>query len=79
MDGEESYYVLGQLAEDNQLANSHVNKMHDKIKSPIPYISFLGAIAYYHALNADKEDDEVEIDYMSMMLPIWLLKREEKF
>ncbi|PET83724.1 hypothetical protein CN529_29540 [Bacillus thuringiensis] len=79
IDGEESYYVLGRLAEDNQLANSHVNKMHDKIKSPIPYISFLGAIAYYHALNADKDDNEVEIEYMSMMLPIWLLKREEKF
>lgn len=78
-DGDESYYVLGQLAEDNQLANSHVNKMHDKIKSPIPYISFLGAIAYYHALNADKDDNEIEIEFMSMMLPIWLLKREEKF
>ncbi|MDC2867328.1 ParM/StbA family protein [Bacillus sp. BP-3] len=79
IEGEESYYLVGQLAEDNQLANSHVNKMHDKIKSPIPYISFLGAIAYYHALNADNEDNIIEIDYMSMMLPIWLLKREEKF
>ncbi|ARJ25854.1 hypothetical protein B7492_33000 (plasmid) [Bacillus mycoides] len=79
INGEESYYLVGQLAEDNQLANSHVNKMHDKINSHIPYISFLGAIAYYHALSADKEDNEVEIENMNMMLPIWLLKREEKF
>ncbi|PGT50119.1 hypothetical protein COD86_29080 [Bacillus cereus] len=79
IDGEESYFLVGKLAEDNQLANSHVNKMHDKINSPIPYVSFLGAIAYYHALNADKEDNEVEIENMNMMLPIWLLKREEKF
>ncbi|PEW28198.1 ParM/StbA family protein [Bacillus thuringiensis] len=79
IEGEESYYLVGKLAEDNQLANSHVNKMHDKINSPIPYISFLGAIAYYHALNADKDDNEVEIENMNMMLPIWLLKREEKF
>ena len=32
IEGEESFYLVGQLAEDNQLANSHVNKMHDKIK-----------------------------------------------
>lgn len=41
IEGEESYYLVGQLAEDNQLANSHVNKMHDKINSPIPYVCFL--------------------------------------
>ena len=53
--------------------------MHDKIKSNIPYVSFLGAVAYYSSLNSTKEDNQIEIEYMSTMLPIWLLKREEKF
>ena len=64
IEGEESFYLVGQLAEDNQLANSHVNKMHDKINSPIPYVSFLGAIAYYHAFNTHQKDNEVEIEHM---------------
>ena len=53
--------------------------MHDKIKSNIPYVSFLGAVAYYSSLNSTKEDNQIEREYMSTMLPIWLLKREEKF
>ena len=53
--------------------------MHDKIKSVIPYASFLAAIAYYANLKSTKDDNVLNINYMSMMLPIWLLKREEKF
>ncbi|MDA1742255.1 ParM/StbA family protein [Bacillus cereus] len=79
IDGEEQYFLVGEVAVPQTLSNEHVKRMHDKIDSPIPYVSFLSAVAYYHALNAKPEDTDVEIDYMSMMLPIWLLKRESKF
>lgn len=75
----EKFYLVGEFAEKSKLSNLHVNTMHDKIKSVIPYASFLGAIAYYTNLKSGKDDNVVNIDYMSMMLPIWLLKREEKF
>lgn len=75
----EKFYLVGEFAEKSKLSNLHVNTMHDKIKSVIPYASFLGAIAYYTNLKSSKDDNIVNIDYMSMMLPIWLLKREEKF
>ncbi|QWG81930.1 MULTISPECIES: ParM/StbA family protein [Bacillus cereus group] len=79
IDGEEQYFLVGESAVSQTLSNVHVKRMHDKIKSPIPYVSFLSAVAYYHALKGNSESNEIEIDYMSMMLPIWLLKRESKF
>jgi plasmid segregation protein ParM len=81
IEGKEKYYLVGELAELSKLSNNHVNKMHDKIKSPVPYASFLAAVGYYNALNSDskEEADEIEIEYMSMMLPIWLLKKGDKF
>ncbi|PFH81634.1 hypothetical protein COI81_28885 [Bacillus cereus] len=79
IDGEEQYFLVGESAIAQSLSNVHVKRMHDKIKSPIPYVSFLSAVAYYHALKGNSESNEVEIEYMSMMLPIWLLKRESKF
>lgn len=75
----ERFYIVGEFAEKSKLSNLHVNTMHDKIKSVIPYASFLGAIAYYTNLKSMDDGNVVNIDYMSMMLPIWLLKREEKF
>lgn len=76
---QEKYYLVGEMAELSKLSNNHVGNMHDKIKSIIPYVSFLSAIGYYNAINKDAKDDDVEIEYMSCMLPIWLLKREQKF
>ncbi|MEI2536728.1 hypothetical protein, partial [Acinetobacter baumannii] len=76
---EEQYFLVGEVAVPKTLSNVHVKRMHDKIKSPIPYVSFLSAVAYYHALKGEKDSNEIEIDYMSMMLPIWLVKRELKF
>lgn len=78
-EGQEKFYLVGEFAEKSKLSNIHVNTMHDKIKSVIPYASFLAAVAYYNNLKSSKEDNIVNIDYMSMMLPIWLLKRAEKF
>lgn len=75
----ERFYLVGEFAEKSKLSNLHVNTMHDKLKSVIPYVSFLGSVAYYVNLKSDKDDNTVNINYMSMMLPIWLLKREEKF
>ncbi|RMD00267.1 hypothetical protein D9O40_10575 [Clostridium autoethanogenum] len=78
-EGQERFYLVGEFAEKSKLSNTHVNTMHDKIKSVIPYASFLAAVAYYNNLKAPKDDNIVNINYMSMMLPIWLLKRAEKF
>ncbi|MFL0196059.1 hypothetical protein ACJDU8_10850 [Clostridium sp. WILCCON 0269] len=78
-DGQERYYLVGEFAEKSKLSNSHVNGMNDKIRSVIPYISFLASIAYYNIVISNSEDDEVNISSMNMMLPIWLLKRAEKF
>lgn len=78
----ERYYLVGEFADKSKLSNLHVNAMHDKIKSVIPYASFLGAVAYYANLKGEpgtKDSNEIKIDNINMMLPIWLLKREEKF
>ncbi|PKR83069.1 Alp7A family actin-like protein [Heyndrickxia camelliae] len=81
IDDVERYFMVGKLAEDNPYSNSHVGKMHDKINSPIPYAVFLAAMAYYYKVkNPDGENvAEIEVDNMKMMLPIWLLKKEDKF
>lgn len=81
IDDKERYFLVGKLAEDNPYSNSHVGKMHDKINSDIPLAVFLAGVAYYHKIkNEDGENvAEIEIDNMKMMLPIWLLKKEDKF
>ncbi|MFS0882757.1 hypothetical protein [Metabacillus niabensis] len=81
IDDEDRYFMVGKLAEDNPYSNSHVGRMHDKINSDIPYAIFLAAVAYYYKIkNEDSENvAEIEIDNMKMLLPIWLLKKEEKF
>ncbi|MFB7304613.1 Alp7A family actin-like protein [Heyndrickxia sporothermodurans] len=81
VNNEEKYFMVGKLAEENPYANSHVGKMHDKIKSPIPYAVFLAAVTYYYKVkNVNGENKaEIEIDNEYMMLPIWLLKKESKF
>lgn len=80
IDYEEKFYLVGDIAENNNLSNSHVYDMHDKAESSIPYISFLSAVAYYYSVHAPDEDNlVVDIEYMNMMLPIWILKRAPKF
>lgn len=81
IDNTERYFLVGKLAEDNPYSNSHVGKMHDKIKSDIPYAGFLAAVAYYYKVKNPKGENvaQVEIENMKMMLPIWLLKKEDKF
>ncbi|WCK56817.1 hypothetical protein PP175_14335 [Aneurinibacillus sp. Ricciae_BoGa-3] len=80
MDGQERFFLVGQAAEEHQLANKHISKLHNKAESEIAYICFLAGAAYYHVLHADSADQtSVEIDYFSTMLPIWLLKKGEKF
>jgi len=54
--------LVGEIAELSKLSNNHVSEMHDKIKSNIPYVSFLGAVAYYSSLNSTKEDNKIEIE-----------------
>lgn len=77
----ERYFLVGDEAAKHALANNHVNKLHDKITSHIPYVMFLSAVSFYHAINEQREsdDDTVEIEYLQTMLPIWLLKRTAKF
>lgn len=81
IDDEERFFMVGKLAEANLKSNSHIGKMHDKITSHIPYVSFLASMAYYYKVNNldAGEVGEIEIDKMQMMLPIWLLKKEDKF
>lgn len=87
VNGEEKYYLVGEMAELSKLSHNHVNRMHNKIKSIVPYVSFLSAVAYYYSLdnvnskdiNDESEPNTIDIEYMSMMLPIWLLKKEGKF
>ena len=76
----ERYFLVGEIAASQLLANNHINRLHNKITSHIPYVTFLAAIAYYYALHGeDKKDTQIEIDYFSTMLPIWLLKKENTF
>ena len=72
----ERYFLVGDIAASQQLANNHINRLHNKITSHIPYVTFLAAIAYYNALHAkDQKDTSIEIDYFSTML----LKKESTF
>ncbi|MGG1152677.1 ParM/StbA family protein [Bacillus wiedmannii] len=77
----ERFFLVGDEAAKHALANNHVNKLHDKITSPIPYVMFLSSVSFYHAINENRESDDntVEIEYFQTMLPIWLLKRTAKF
>lgn len=80
IEGQKKFFLVGEMAELSGLSNNHVSMMHNKIKSIIPMASFLGAIAYYNAINiSEDKDNEIIIDNMNMMLPIWLLKNEPKF
>jgi plasmid segregation protein ParM len=80
IDGVEKYYLVGDAAEKHVLGNIHINKLHDKTESEIPYVMFLASVAYYNVLKGKgKEDNRVDINYFSTMLPIWLLKKTNKF
>jgi plasmid segregation protein ParM len=80
IDGVEKYYLVGDSAEKQVLGNIHINKLHDKTESEIPYVMFLASVAYYNVLKGNgKEDNKVNINYFSTMLPIWLLKKTNKF
>lgn len=90
----EEFFKVGLMAEYSTNSNGHVGKMHDKIKSNIPDVCFLGAMAYYYNLKSSEKKDTneiqsgvvandgscvIEIENMKMMLPIWLLKKANKF
>jgi hypothetical protein len=80
IDDRERFFLIGEAAENHQLGNKHIAKLHNKVESEIPYICFLAGVAYYHVLHAESPDQSnVEIDYFSTMLPIWLLKKADKF
>uniref|UniRef100_UPI003F494CD6 Alp7A family actin-like protein n=1 Tax=Bacillus multifaciens TaxID=3068506 RepID=UPI003F494CD6 len=79
IDDEERYFLVGEAAAKRTLSDNHVSRMHNKIKSHIPYVSFLSAVAYYNAIKATDNNAEVEVESMNMMLPIWLLMKAEKF
>ncbi|SCY83893.1 Alp7A family actin-like protein [Lysinibacillus fusiformis] len=84
INGEDHFFMVGRFAEASPYANSHVGKMHDKINSNIPYAMFLAGMTYAYKINyKDNENDNlestIEVDNMKMMLPVWLLKKENKF
>ncbi|MBH0158673.1 ParM/StbA family protein [Fictibacillus sp. 5RED26] len=80
IDNEERYFLVGEVAEDQILGNNHIRKLHNKAESHIPYVLFLASNAYYYTIKNEKEEDnKIEIDYFSTMLPIWLLFKLNKF
>lgn len=88
IDSKTKYYLVGDAAEKETLGNNHIKKIHDKLTSSIPYITFLAACAYYYELKKSEygitetagHECEIDIQYFSTMLPIWLLKsRGTKF
>lgn len=81
IDDVERYFMVGRLAEGSGMSNIHVDEMHDKIKSHVPYAMFLAAVSYNYCVKTEefKAKDTVEIERLKMMLPIWLLTRESKF
>ncbi|KAF2423365.1 hypothetical protein NSQ76_20570 [Bacillus sp. FSL M8-0256] len=87
IEGEEKFYLVGEIAEKEVLGNNHIKTLHNKVESHIPYVMFLAAVAYYQAVDPkdpkkeerDQNDNEVTIEYFQTMLPIWLLKKLNKF
>ncbi|WP_431818883.1 hypothetical protein [Bacillus pumilus] len=90
IDEVERYFLVGEIAEKEVLGNNHINKLHNKVESHIPYVTFLAATAYYYSnydaikksgvkSNDQNMDNHVEIEYFQTMLPIWLLKKLNKF
>ncbi len=81
IDDRERFFLIGKLAEGHTKAINVNGHMHDKINSIVPYVTFLAKTAYYYKLknNEGKLEDTVEIENKKMMLPIWLLKKEDKF
>lgn len=79
-EGEVKYFLVGKEAENSNNREHHHERMHDKINSEIPYVGFLAAVAYYYTMHRNgQQSSEVTIEKMNMMLPIWLLTKEEKF
>lgn len=80
-DGEKNrYYKVGEKAQGYALANSHIDRLHDKSESLTVWITFLAGIAYYNAYqNLEVTEDEVNVDQFLTLLPVWLVKRAERF
>lgn len=79
IDGKERFFLVGDIAEKEVLGNNHIKKLHNKVESHIPLVTFLAATAYYQAIKGKENNNEVTIEYFQTMLPIWLLKKLNKF
>ena len=55
IEGVEKYYLVGDAAEKHVLGNIHINKLHDKTESEIPYVMFLASVAYYNVLKRKRQ------------------------
>lgn len=78
----ERYFKVGLKATQDILSSTHINKLHDKTESINVYMQWLGAIAYYHALQSPVDSEaaaHVKVDYFSTMLPTWIVKKADKF
>ncbi len=45
---------MGEFAESEVLGNQHIKKLHNKVESHIPYVTFLSAVAYYQAIKENE-------------------------
>jgi plasmid segregation protein ParM len=75
------YYLIGDAAEREIGNNKHTLKLHKKSESLISTLMYLASVAVYEAEKGDVSSKEVDIDinYLSTMLPIFELLQTEKF
>lgn len=74
------FFKVGESAKTDLLGNAHIHGLHDKTKSMTVWASFLGGLAYFHAMKHPELDkDTIEIGYFGTLLPIWLVKKANSF
>lgn len=81
MDGTERYFKVGEKAQGYALANAHIDRLHDKSESLTVMITWLASIAYFQAKKqpGSEGQENVHIDYFLTLLPVWLVKRADRF
>lgn len=78
--GKNRYFKVGEKAKMDLQGNSHINSLHDKTNSDTVLVTWLAGLAYYHARQQpDVTEDTVNIGYFGTLLPVWLLKKSDRF
>ncbi|MGG4145660.1 hypothetical protein ABEW34_21420 [Paenibacillus algorifonticola] len=74
------YFMAGKKAQADLLGNAHIHSLHDKTQSQTVWVTWLAAIALYHATKEpDMKEDTISIEYFGTLLPVWLVKKGSSF